>query len=127
MKSFDLTNWYWFVAGDTTRVYSSALGNYVLPSNATYLAWLASGGVVTKIDTELNLGEVLSRGALRPIPAGIAQGFDDTIVKELETMKILRAYSLVVLDEINLLRQQHSLPDRTVAQLKAAVRAKLGI
>ena len=39
---------------------------------------------------------------------------------------ILRAFALVVLDEINNLRSQHSLPPRTIAQLKNAVRGKLG-
>lgn len=36
-----------------------------------------------------------------------------------------RAFALVVLDEINLLRAQHSLSQRTAAQLKTAVRNKL--
>ena len=39
---------------------------------------------------------------------------------------ILRAFALVVLDEINTLRSQHGLANRTIAQLKNAVRAKLG-
>jgi hypothetical protein len=39
---------------------------------------------------------------------------------------INRAFALVVLDEINTLRAQHSLPDRTIAQLKTALRNKLG-
>lgn len=38
----------------------------------------------------------------------------------------LRAFALVVLDEINVLRSQHALADRTIAQLKTAFRNKLG-
>jgi hypothetical protein len=37
-----------------------------------------------------------------------------------------RAFALVVLDEINTLRAQHSLAARTVTQLKTALRNKLG-
>ena len=39
--------------------------------------------------------------------------------------KHLRALALVVMDEINILRGQHGLPDRTVAQLKNAVKNKI--
>ena len=38
----------------------------------------------------------------------------------------VRAFALVVLDEINTLRTALSLPTRTIAQLKTAVRNKLG-
>ena len=37
----------------------------------------------------------------------------------------LKAFALVVLSEINLLRANAGLPERTMAQLKAAVKAKL--
>lgn len=39
---------------------------------------------------------------------------------------ILRAFALVVLDEFNTLRALHSLNNRTIAQLKTAIRNKLG-
>jgi len=37
----------------------------------------------------------------------------------------LKAFALVVLDEINILRTQAGLPSRTVQQLKTAIKAKL--
>ncbi len=40
--------------------------------------------------------------------------------------ELTRAIVLVIRDEINLLRAQHGLPARTVAQLRAAVRGILG-
>ena len=43
-----------------------------------------------------------------------------------EVEEYARAFALVVLDEINLLRTQHSIAPRTIAQLKTAVRNKLG-
>ncbi len=41
------------------------------------------------------------------------------------TDDVLKAFALVVLDEINTLRSQHALSAITPAQLKAAVKAKL--
>lgn len=38
---------------------------------------------------------------------------------------VLRALALVLLDEVNILRAQHSLPPRTAAQARNAIRAKL--
>ena len=65
-------NWYWIVAGSTTQVYSSAVGDYVLVSDPGYQSWLAAGGAATRIDTEVNLGAVLaSTNALRPVNAGV--------------------------------------------------------
>lgn len=40
---------------------------------------------------------------------------------------MLKAFALVVLDEINLLRTQHALPLRTATQLRDAVRAKMDV
>ena len=38
---------------------------------------------------------------------------------------LIRALAFVVLDEINLLRAEHSLADRTPAQLRTAIKAKI--
>lgn len=51
----------------------------------------------------------------------------DQIVDQLDDLEdILRAFAQVVMDEINILRQQHTLPDRTLEQLKTAIRNKMG-
>ena len=51
----------------------------------------------------------------------------DRIISEIDQLEnILRAFAGVITDEINLLRQQHSLPDRTLSQLRTAIRNKLG-
>ena len=42
-----------------------------------------------------------------------------------ETEALIRALAFVVLDEINILRAQHSLADRTPAQLRTAIKAKI--
>jgi hypothetical protein len=41
------------------------------------------------------------------------------------TRRVLKAFALVVLDEVNLLRSQHGLVERTAAQLRTAVKSKL--
>ena len=49
----------------------------------------------------------------------VAQNLDDV-------ESILRAFASVVVDEINILRQQHALPDRTLTQLRSAILSKMG-
>lgn len=48
-----------------------------------------------------------------------AKTFDD------QSVKILRAMAAVLVDEINILRTQHGLSDRTLQQFKNAVEARL--
>ena len=51
----------------------------------------------------------------------------DTVVDELDqTETLLRAFANVMRSEINILRAEHSLPARTLAQLKSAMRQELG-
>ena len=42
-----------------------------------------------------------------------------------DTEFVLKALALVMMDEVNILRQQHALPDRTIAQLRTAIRTKI--
>jgi len=42
-----------------------------------------------------------------------------------DTEDLLKAFADVMIDEINVLRQQHALSDRTAAQLRTALRNKL--
>ena len=52
------TDWYWFVGGDKTQVYSSARQSYVPVSDSIYQAWLQvppsedAVHVTAEIDTE---------------------------------------------------------------------------
>lgn len=50
---------------------------------------------------------------------------DDNCMAQFDTRDALAAFALLVLDEINTLRAEHGLSERTVAQLKAAIRNKL--
>ncbi len=60
MRSYNPANWYWIVAGDTTRAWSSAAAAYVPVSDATYAAWLAAGYVPTRIGSEADLQGVFA-------------------------------------------------------------------
>jgi len=76
MIAFNASNWYWSVTGIAGQVYSSALGDYVPTNNATYVAWLGSGGITSKSDSEASLGIVLANaGVLRPVAAGVLDGY----------------------------------------------------
>jgi hypothetical protein len=46
---------YWIVAGDDSRLWSSARGAYVAAADATYAAWRASGGVASRIASAAEL------------------------------------------------------------------------
>jgi len=57
--------------------------------------------------------------------AGEIDADKDSVVSRIDLDPYLRAFALAMLDEINLLRGQHSLAARTATQLKNAVKAKL--
>jgi hypothetical protein len=74
MITFDPANWYWIVAGSTSRVFSSATGAYVALSDATYQSWLAEGGTPTRIASEDELVDMLQTRApnvVAQFPAGL--------------------------------------------------------
>ena len=78
--------------------------------------WIVTGDVVTLMDA-----------AARAVVDAASEALQlDSISDELDqTQTILRAFAEVMLDQLNTLRAFHSLPAATLAQLKAAVRAKL--
>lgn len=83
-KHYDVFDWYWIVGGDGLQVYSSKLRDYVGVSDPAYLDWLADGTAATMIDTEHSLGGVFAPfNALRPIPAGVLDGYTDALTLEI--------------------------------------------
>ncbi|WP_436264141.1 tail fiber assembly protein [Paraburkholderia terricola] len=66
MSFYDSSNWYWSVAGNETRVWSSAAVSYVDVSNEIYAAWLSLGNSPTRIASEAELEAVL----VEQYPAG---------------------------------------------------------
>lgn len=66
--SYDPADWFWIVAGDETRWWSSAAGAYVA---APVRAFLDAGGLPTRIAGEAELADVLRpHGLTVPLPAG---------------------------------------------------------
>lgn len=78
MTDYNPQNWYWVVGGDQSKVFSSASGTYVAPTDPTYLAWVTAGGVPTNIDTAANLGAVLAPFLARPTDATVLDGYTST-------------------------------------------------
>lgn len=66
MRSYDPKDWYWVVGGDESRVFSSAVGDYIQPDAATYVAFLDDGNSPTRILNEAELGEVLRAANVPP-------------------------------------------------------------
>lgn len=81
--------------------------------------WAITGDVVSLMD----------QAARDQVDADVAQAATDadrTAEKaRLTTERVLRAFALVVMDEINLLRAQHGLADRTASRLLNAITAKV--
>lgn len=79
--------------------------------------WIITGDVVTLMDA----------GERATIDAAMLEAARDQVATQLDQQEnIIRAFMLIVLDEVNLLRTQHGLSERTVQQLRNAIRDKLG-
>jgi hypothetical protein len=83
MKIYDPRNWYWIVDGNGTQVFSSATGNFVPASDATYIDWKADGTMPTRISSEEELGEVLADARVRPVRAAVLDAFKGQHAKKL--------------------------------------------
>lgn len=75
MKPYDAADWYWFVASDRSKVYSSKTADYVLATDQGFVDWSADGSKPTIIDAEASLGAVLAPYRLVPKPSGILAGY----------------------------------------------------
>lgn len=52
--------WYWFIGGDSERLWASAEASYVASDDGEYRAWLVAGGMPTRIASEEELDFVLA-------------------------------------------------------------------
>lgn len=59
---FNIRDWYWFVGGDTSKVFSSKLGNYVAITDPNYLKF-ANQASPTRIVSEEELLDVFAQQA----------------------------------------------------------------
>jgi hypothetical protein len=107
MRTYDPSNWYWIVAGDESRVFSSAAGNYVPANDAAFVAWQADGSMPTRIASESDLGEVLADARVRPADeaATVVDAFKDRHAREL-TLQVVAKWMLWATNEIRVLKGQ---------------------
>jgi hypothetical protein len=71
LRSFDISNWYWKVAGETHRVFSSARASYVPSDDTLYLAWVAADDPdASSIASEAELFDLLATQYPAGLPAG---------------------------------------------------------
>jgi len=107
MKTYNPANWYWIVAGDESRAFSSAVGNYVPAGDATFAAWKADGTVPTRILNEAELGEVLADVRIRPADAAAAvvDAYKNRHAREL-TLQVVAKWMLWATNEIRTLKGQ---------------------
>lgn len=108
MKTFTPTDWYWIVAGDETKVFSSARGSMVPASNATYQAWLADGTLPTRIASKAELGDVLAPYSVRPTDADVLDGYQDTQSRKL-TIEVVGKVLFNLANEVRALKGQQAL------------------
>lgn len=127
--TFNPYNWYWIVGGSATQVYSSASGNYVPVSDATYQSWAAKGNSPTSIDSEASLGSVLSAYFLRPAAANVLDGYKQSLAAKI-VLQDFQAVFKILFNHENRIRAietalslNGSPPQLTAAQAIAAVKA----
>ena len=78
--------------------------------------WILTGDIFTLMDAT----------AQAVVDAALLVTQRDDLADEIEELESYsRAFALIVMDEINILRAQHGLADRTPAQLKNALRNRL--
>lgn len=105
---YNPANWYWVVNGSTTQVFSSAIGNYVPVSDPTFLAWVASGGAATVIDSEASLGETLASHQVRPASANVLDGYKESHANKL-TIDVVAKVLFKIVNDVRVLQGQSTI------------------
>jgi hypothetical protein len=119
MKNYNPAAWYWLVAGDTTRVFSSFLGSYVPASDASFVEWSADGTVPSVIDTEASLGAVLAGDLSRPSTAAVLDAYQLTQADKVMSHTAFK----VLFNHENRLRALEGKVPVTASQARSAVKA----
>ena len=80
--------------------------------------WVITGDVITE----------MSQGEKDAVDAQILSDARDAVIQaEIDNLEsVLRQVVVLMVDELNILRSQHGLADRTLAQVKAQLRSDLG-
>lgn len=121
MKEYNPLDWYWVIAGDETRRFSSASGDYVPVKDATYLAWAADGTQPSRINSEAELGEVLADQRIRPQSAGVLDGFKERHANK-TVIEVPAKLWFRMVNDIRKLKGQNAL---SAAQFKAYIKDQM--
>lgn len=108
MKDYNPSDWYWVVAGSTTQVYSSVVGNYVPVTDPAFVAWKTDGTSPTNIASEADLGEVLASVHARPVAANVLDIYQDTQARRL-TLEVVAKVLFNLVNEIRVLKGQQQI------------------
>lgn len=77
-KNYHAGQWYWYVAGDRSRVFSTASGDYLPANDPAVVAWMADGTVPHNADSEQELGQRLATdNVARPVAVNVLDGYRD--------------------------------------------------
>lgn len=98
-------------------IINSAAADALFVAGVPSFYWNIAGDVVT----EMSAGEKATVDAARATAAR-----DSTITEVDNVEALIRAVVSGVVDQLNVLRAQHALPDITLAQVRTAIRNKLG-
>lgn len=118
---YNPANWYWAVGGSTKQVFSSAIGDYVGVTDPTFLAWVESGGFVTRIDSEVSLGETLAPYQIRPVSANVLDGYKDSQANKL-TVEVIAKVLFKIVNDVRVLQGQ---PTITANQFKTFLKGMM--
>lgn len=88
MIDYNPLDWYWFVAGDETKAFSSKSGDYVQANDATFVAWKLADNTPTRIASADELAEVLDGARVRPVNADLLDRFKTSQASKL-TMELV--------------------------------------
>jgi hypothetical protein len=115
---YDPRNWFWIVAGDETKVFSSASGDFVTVTAPAYQAWRASGGAPTRIASTAELGEVLAPLSLRPSNATVLDAYKDAQASQIS----IKVAAKVLFNHENRIRALEGKNAITANQFKNALK-----
>lgn len=120
MTIYNPSKWHWIVAGDGSRVWSSAARAYLPTSDLGYQAWLAAGNLPSRIASEAELWEVLALQAPEFLPAAVQD-----VLKKIQVDKLDLVQMQIAFNHENRIRALEGKAPLTASQFRDAIKALL--
>jgi hypothetical protein len=115
---YDPANWFWIVAGDPMRVYSSASQTYVAADSPAYVQWLKLRNKPRRVASEADLWDLLIEADVS-VPGGVTPS---NTSKTRQLAGIPRPVVLTLFNLWNRVRVLEGLPALTRVQFRSALR-----